>query len=172
MPASERYFRPGQVLFKEGDPSSSMFLLKKGSVAIRKRKGEAFIELARVYSNEVIGELSFFDRQPRSATAVALTEVECLELDFDSLDEVYVKVPEYLKTIMRAVAERLRKANDTIRRLQKQVVSEKGKGGQQSASNINTADIIAATKDFGVKVEGLAPEDDNESQSDDEEAEN
>src|SRR5690606_14950130 len=111
-----RYFRPGTVIFKEGQSSRCMYLIKKGGVSIRKTKGSAQVEIAKVYSNEVIGELSFFDRQPRSASAVAITEVEVVEIDFESLDKMYQKVPSYLKSILNAVAERLRKADDTIRR--------------------------------------------------------
>src|SRR5688572_5490303 len=112
MTPIQKYFRPGQYLFREGDSSKSLFLLKRGSVAIRKRKGTAFVELARVYSNEVIGELSFFDKRPRSAAAIALTEVEALEIPFDSLEGIYKDVPDYIKTIISSVAERLRKADE------------------------------------------------------------
>ncbi len=124
-----------------------MYLIKKGTVAIRKMKGPAYVELARIYSNEVLGELSFFDRLPRSAAAVALTEVEVLEISFDSLDKIYGNVPDYMKTIIMSVADRLRKANDLIRRLQKNVVKESGesvnadgKGDEPSIS-----DALAAT---------------------------
>src|SRR4051812_46909949 len=108
-PTVQRFFRPGQYLFREGEPSKSMYLVKKGTVSVRKMKGAAFVEIARVYSSEVLGELSFFDRLPRSAAAIALTEVECLEIQFTSLDKVYKSVPDYMKTIIAAVADRLRK---------------------------------------------------------------
>ncbi len=147
MSTSPKYFRPGQYLFHEGDPSKCMYLIKKGSVSIRKMKGTAFIEIARVYSNEVIGELSFFDRHPRSAAAVALTEVEVLEIDFVSLDKIYENVPEYLKTIIASTAERLRKANDTIRRLQKNVMTSDVIPGQAvtSSDELDAASVLAAT---------------------------
>ena len=124
MSAITRHFRPGNAIFKEGEPSKSMFVIKKGTVAIRKMKGGGFIELARVYTNEVIGELSFFDRTTRSATAIPLTEVEALEIDFASLDKIYKTIPPYFKTIFACVAERLRKADETIKRLQKNVLHE------------------------------------------------
>ncbi|MBY0469995.1 cyclic nucleotide-binding domain-containing protein [bacterium] len=124
MTAVQRFFKPGQVLFKEGEPSQSIFLIKKGTVAIRKSRMSAQVEIARVYSNEVLGELSFFDRKPRSASATALSEVEALEIPFDALDKIYQDVPDYLKTIISSVAERLRKATDTIRRIQKAIPSD------------------------------------------------
>jgi len=156
-PAAPKYFRPGQFLFREGEPSKSMYLIKKGTVSIRKMKGPAYIEIARAYSSEVVGELSFFDRQARSAAAVALTEVETLEIEFESLDKIYEKVPDYMRTIISCVAERLRKADDTIRRLQKEVVRDdqmapgSGKGGQSAT------DVLAATANVTSKEKKEEP---------------
>jgi CRP/FNR family cyclic AMP-dependent transcriptional regulator len=150
MAATIRQYRSGQSLFKEGESSRSMFLIKKGSVSVRKMKGSAFVEIARIYSNEVIGELSFFDRQPRSATAVATSDVEALEIDFVSLDKVYKNVPDYIKSIMNCVAERLRKANDTIRRLQKNVVLDEEAPKQAQSTEPDAAAILAATQDIDI----------------------
>ncbi len=129
-----------------------MFLIKKGSVSVRKMKGSAFVEIARIYSNEVIGELSFFDRQPRSATAVATTEVEAMEIDFASLDSVYAKVPDYIQSIMNCVADRLRKANETIRRLQKNLVTAEDIQAEATDAEADAAAVLAATQDIDVPI--------------------
>jgi CRP/FNR family cyclic AMP-dependent transcriptional regulator len=123
-PPNEIHFEPEEVIFHEGDVSDSLFLIKNGSVSIRKRKGNGYIELSSLHSNEVFGELSFFDRKPRSATAVAITAVDVLEIKFDSLDAQYMKIPDYLRTIMAALADRLRKADAFIHRLQNELVDE------------------------------------------------
>ena len=143
-------FRTGQYLFREGEVSRSLFLIKKGSVGIRKMKGPAFVELARLYNNEVVGELSFFDRQPRSASAVALNDVEVLEIAFESLEKVYQDVPDYLRTIMASVADRLRKADETIRRLQKNVVDEIDEAAPAfpAEEEASASDVLAASVDI------------------------
>lgn len=120
MSAVAKIYKPGQVLFTEGQPSNSIFIVKRGAISIRKMKGRNFVEVAKIQSGEVIGELSFFDRQPRSATAVALIEVEVMELPFDAMEKIYAQIPDYLKTIVAAMAERLRKANEQIRLLQRE----------------------------------------------------
>jgi len=147
-----KHFRPGQALFQEGDQSSCMYLIQKGTVAVRKTKGANYIELGRVYSNEVLGELSFFDRKARSAAAVAMTEVEALEIDFDSLDKIYDKVPPYLKVIIASVAERLRKANDQIRRLQKNIITLEGVETEENVSvdQMDAASVLEATAGIGM----------------------
>lgn len=147
-----RTFEAGQLLFKEGDPSKSMFLVKAGTVAIRKRKGSASIELAKIYSNEVLGELSFFDRRPRSASAIALTKVQALEIEFDSLDKIYERVPAYMKTIIASLAERLRKANDVIRRLQKDTIAERSgvEAGDDDSDKDSASAILKMTSDIDI----------------------
>jgi CRP/FNR family cyclic AMP-dependent transcriptional regulator len=145
--STERHFRPGQFLFREGEKSNCLFLIKSGSVAIRKMKGGAYVELGRLYSNEVLGELSFFDRLPRSAAAVALTEVEVLEIPFDSLDQIYTKVPDYMKTIISSVANRLRRANELIRSLQKNIVAEDGGEVASTTGKISATAALALAKE-------------------------
>lgn len=73
------------------------------------------VELAKINEKEVLGELSFLDRQPRNATAVAVTACELLEIPFASLDVEYAKVPDYIRKIISAVSNRLRAADDIIR---------------------------------------------------------
>lgn len=129
MAAVERTFKAGQYLFKEGQASQSMFLIRRGNVGVRKMKGSNFVEIARIYPNQVLGELSFFDRQPRSAAAVALSDVHALEIDFASLDKAWGQTPEYLRSIIVSVAERLRRANETIRRLKPSQEDDTGESG-------------------------------------------
>lgn len=147
-----REFRPGHTLFVEGSPSSAMYLIQRGTVSIRKKRGSAQVEIARVYSNEVIGEISFFDRMPRSASAVALTQCRVLEIPFESLERIYSRVPDYLKTIIACVAERLRRANDTIRRLEKKIVADDSSETELSAAldaELDAAAALAATAGIG-----------------------
>lgn len=139
--ATAKYFRPGQYIFHENDQAGSIYLVKKGTVAIRKRKNSAFIELGRIYANEVIGELSFFDRAPRSAAALALTEVEVLEIPFDALEKIFESTPEYMRTIVAAMAERLRKSGDVIRRLDPNMVRE-ADGTLVDEDKLSASDVL------------------------------
>lgn len=147
MAAVQRHFRKGDTIFREAEAPRCMYLIKKGAISIRKAKGGAHVEIARVYSNEILGELSFFDRLPRSAAAVALSEVEVLEIEFEALDSIYEGVPDYLKSIIVCVADRLRKADDTIKRLQKNLVNDKGEVTEEGSSKDepDLATVLAAS---------------------------
>lgn len=137
-----KQFRPGDYLFHENDPSRSLFLIRKGTVSVRKPKPGGEIEIAKIHSNEVVGEISFFDRLPRSAAAVALTEVEALEITFDGLDKIFERVPPYIKTIIASMADRLRRADDKIRKLEKDFVQDSEQSSQDD--RFSAADALAA----------------------------
>jgi len=108
-------FQAGEVIFKEGDDSKCMYLVNSGVISVRKKKGTGLVEIAKINEKEVIGELSFLDRLPRSATAVAVAPCELLEIPFDSIDADYAKLPDYIRKIISAVAARLRAADEIIR---------------------------------------------------------
>ena len=113
--------KAGEILFNEGDPSRSIFIVKNGAISIRMVKGKSPVEVGRIKANEIIGELSFFDRLPRSATAVAMIDLEVVEIPFEAMEKIYNNIPDYMKTIMASLADRLRKANEQIRGLQAQL---------------------------------------------------
>lgn len=114
--------KAGQYLFNEGENAGAMYFVKKGCLSVRKKKGTGYVEISRVKEGEIVGEMSFFDRQPRSASAMALVPTELTEMNFEALDAIYAKVPDYLKTMMASIADRIRKNDDTIRRLTKDTV--------------------------------------------------
>ncbi len=122
-----------------------MFLIQKGAVAIRKTRGSAAVEIARIYPNEVIGELAFFDRKTRSASAVAINDVDALEISFESLDKIYGGIPDYMKTIIASVVDRLRRTSDQLKRLQKTEVPQDEKPQDLNEDSLDAAAALAAT---------------------------
>jgi len=114
-------------------------------------KGTEFVEIGRLYAGEVCGELPFFDRSlARSASAIALSECEVIEVAYTALEKIYSTVPDYFKTIVASMADRLRKADDTIRRLQKDVVQDEAVDMKDDGGP-SAADVLAATADIKVK---------------------
>jgi CRP-like cAMP-binding protein len=119
-----RVTKAGERLFTEGETSNAIFIVRRGAVSIKKTRShenDDGVELAKVTSGEIIGELSFFDRLPRSATAIAIIETETLEIGFDELDKLYAGIPDYMRKIIEALASRLRHANEQLTILKKRL---------------------------------------------------
>ncbi len=71
--------RRGQALFVEGDRAERVFLLLAGWVIVScAGPGGREVVLAVSGPGELLGELSAFDERPRSATAVAASEVQAV----------------------------------------------------------------------------------------------
>src|ERR1051325_179474 len=63
----------GEVIFREGDPGESLYLVGEGSVKSSKSgRGGEQETLGFVQSGNFFGEMALLDRQPRSAMATAV----------------------------------------------------------------------------------------------------
>lgn len=109
----------GEYLFRENDPPDAMYVIKSGKLAITKDKQETEIVLAELGPGAMLGEMAFFDDRPRSASAKAIKDTECIKLPFKALHAQFRNFPEWSKAIMRTVNDHLRKANARIKELEK-----------------------------------------------------
>jgi CRP-like cAMP-binding protein len=106
------------ILFREGDPSDAMYVIKSGRIAITKAKGAGEIILAEKKAGEMLGEMAFFDDKPRSAGAKAIQDTEVIQLPFVALHAQFKTFPEWLKAMVRTVNGQLRDANARIKNLE------------------------------------------------------
>jgi CRP/FNR family cyclic AMP-dependent transcriptional regulator len=63
----------------------------------------------------LVGEISFLDQEPRSATVKALTECELIQIPQETIDGIFKSQPKWLEILVKTLAERLRKANARIK---------------------------------------------------------
>lgn len=114
----------GHYLFREGDPSDAMYVIKSGKLAVTKSKQNSEIILAELGPGAMVGEMAFFDGRPRSASIKAVKEAEVICLPFKALHAQFQNFPEWCKAIMRTVNDHLREANLKIKTLEKPVSNE------------------------------------------------
>ena len=117
-----RTLKPGEVLFNDGEPADSLFIIQKGQVRLYKPKGKGFVELAVLRSGEVIGEMAYFDEdgsgRKRSCAASAITPVEIIEISFTAFGKTMQSLNPWFKTIINTLVTRLRKTNTRVRELE------------------------------------------------------
>jgi CRP-like cAMP-binding protein len=81
---SHHLFGKGEAVCKQGDPGSTFYIIKSGLIAVKVRKDEVDVEVARLQPGSYFGEMSLLAGDARSATCVALEDSELLCLDRDS----------------------------------------------------------------------------------------
>jgi tetratricopeptide (TPR) repeat protein len=89
-----REFPGGRVIIREGDPGSSLFIITDGEVEVLTvdKKGRS-VTLANLKDGDFFGEVSLLTGRPRTATIVAKTYVQMIELDKESLDKITKRFP-------------------------------------------------------------------------------
>lgn len=72
---TKRFLREGSVLIEQGVASEAVFILLEGRLAVwlKPRRGPER-EIARLNAGEIVGEMSFVDARPPSATVRALED--------------------------------------------------------------------------------------------------
>jgi signal transduction histidine kinase len=105
--------QPGDLIFEEGAPGSSLMLVGRGRVQISKTGRQGLQEiLATIEENDFFGELSVIDRGTRSARAIAMEPTLLGELDDNAFKALMKSAPDTLtSTFTRVMVERLRDTN-------------------------------------------------------------
>lgn len=116
--ARERKFDRGQVIFYEGDLGGSLYIIVTGSVKIvvMADDGREHI-LGLLHQGDFFGEVSLIDGEPRSATAIALDNVNVVMISRDDFIRLLRENPEMSLKIMVTLCERLRKTDKHVESL-------------------------------------------------------
>ncbi|UCF80602.1 MAG: cyclic nucleotide-binding domain-containing protein [Acidobacteriota bacterium] len=105
----------GAVIVREGAVGNSMFVISEGSVQVRTRDqhGEDVV-LTDLDEGDFFGEVSLLKGVRRTATIVALKDVELLEMTKKDLDRISKKYPFIMKTVENFYAERVQHTVETL----------------------------------------------------------
>jgi CRP/FNR family transcriptional regulator, cyclic AMP receptor protein len=110
-----RTFRPGEVIFREGDPPrDEAYMVHLGRVEVRKQVGDEQRVLRVMVKGELLGELGLFGKSPRSATAVALEPVTLMVIPAKKLDQLVRTNPALAVAIIRDLALKLLATNELL----------------------------------------------------------
>lgn len=103
----QRRLNRNQVLFRQGDPADALYIVVSGRVrvATADRAGNEKV-LAFLGSGEVVGEMGLLSGSSRSATVVASTDVELLQLRKTDFDSVVAGNFDVMRDLARALVRR------------------------------------------------------------------
>ncbi len=115
-----REFPPGEVLFREGEPGSVMYVIREGRVKITRSFSAGERTLATLGVGEFFGEMAILNQKPRAATATALEPLRALEFDARTVEAMVQSNGEIAVRLMTKLAKRLDQANALIELLLQQ----------------------------------------------------
>ena len=110
-----RTFAEGGVVIEEGKEGRSLFIVTRGVLRVEGRSAAGgALRMGVLTAGDVFGEVSFLTGRPRTATVIAETGAECLEIGAEAWDGILGKYPRVRKVLEEVHSERARLAADAI----------------------------------------------------------
>jgi CRP-like cAMP-binding protein len=115
-----RRFKRNGVIFHQGDPGDSLFIVETGrvKVVVMSSEGDEDAIIATLGPGMFFGELALLDGAARSASAMAVEPTEILILDRASFDRLIDNQPRFRRAVLAAVATELRRLTAHVEELQ------------------------------------------------------
>jgi CRP/FNR family cyclic AMP-dependent transcriptional regulator len=109
-------FSRNKIIFNAGDAGNDLYMIRSGRVEIYipQKKKENRIILAVLSAGRFFGELSLFDKKPRSATARAVEPAEILVLKQKVLLAYLQTRPRAAVALLGEMSARLRRTNELL----------------------------------------------------------
>ncbi|MEL7344527.1 MAG: Crp/Fnr family transcriptional regulator [Pseudomonadota bacterium] len=165
-PARRTTYDAGQILFTEGEPGSSVFLIESGrvEVSITSLSGRKSI-IAHMGPGEILGEIAALDGGGRSATVTAAKAMTGLVLPRSNVLAFIAERPEVAQAVIVELCKKVRNASDMFAnrsvveggpRLAKALLRLFDKWGAEDGDSVVLTQAFSQTEigDFG----GLARE--------------
>jgi CRP/FNR family transcriptional regulator len=124
--AVPRHFEAGEVVFREGDESSTCYVVRSGHArAIREHTDGRSITLATFGPGDIFGELAMFDNERRSATVEAAEAVEAIAILAADMRRLLREHPDISVKLLQSLGRRLRETNERLTRQSFQTVQSR-----------------------------------------------
>src|SRR5438034_2057433 len=113
--AKSCHLRAGDTLFAAGDAGDGCYRVERGllKVVITSRRGEERI-LAILGPGEIAGELSIIDRQPRSASVIAIKDCALRFISQKNFEKCTKQDPDIYRYLVNVLALRLRETDQAV----------------------------------------------------------
>ena len=124
--AVPRSFAPGEVVFREGDASDTLYIVREGRArAIRSHRDGRTITLARFGPGDIFGELALFEDERRSATVEAIEPTSVVAVLGPDMRRLLSEHADISARMVIALGRRLRETNERLSRQSFQTVQSR-----------------------------------------------
>lgn len=104
-----KVYSPGQLIYLQDTEAEQFYYILSGTVKCFLSSPNGDVRtLALYHSGDLIGEASFFDRQSRVSSAVAVTQCELVTVDRARLEEVFAQHPDLAVSMLEYLARTVR----------------------------------------------------------------
>ena len=94
----------GEIIFKEGDPGDSAYLVEEGCVEVNVSSAQQ----SRIGKGELFGEIALIDQKPRTATVRAIEHTILIPIPRQLVKELLEKTDPVVRHLLLTILERYR----------------------------------------------------------------
>ncbi len=140
--ASLKDFEPGDKIIEEGSVNDDLYFLPNGKVQVELELGHVrHRQLNTIEGPIILGEISFLDKSPRSASINTVEAISIYVINGRSLDELLGEMPntghKIKHNIALSVAKTVRRMNDLLSSEMKKNQMLKNKATELGAQRYN-----------------------------------
>jgi len=111
-------FKKDDVIIREGDTFTSLYILIKGTIIIT--KAEINTPIATLSQGALFGEMSFFTKKPRFSNVIAGENVLVMKLDKSFFGKVEPEIRDKIKDyLIELLINRLDATNESLSKISK-----------------------------------------------------
>lgn len=107
-------YKAGEIIIKQGTVGDCLYIIQKGKVEVIEETGTVDIKVAELKKKDFFGEMALFEKDVRSCTVKALSDVKVLTLDKRSFYKTIQKDPSLAFRLLKKMSNRLRKMNEKL----------------------------------------------------------
>jgi len=114
--AGEALFADGQVICKQGEMGTGMYIVVSGEVLVQMTSEgqQEPHEVAHRRAGDYVGEVSIIVQEPRMATLIALGAVRALYINQKQFEGILRERPDTSLSMMRVLCQRLKEASERM----------------------------------------------------------
>ncbi|MBF0461958.1 MAG: HlyD family type I secretion periplasmic adaptor subunit [Magnetococcales bacterium] len=110
----EQLYERGQLIFREGEPSTCAYQVVTGQVELFKQSPNGPLRLAILGKGEIFGEMGIIDNSVRNASAQAMEALTLRVYTQEAFLQLLRHRPESALSVIKMVTGRLRQADESI----------------------------------------------------------
>jgi CRP-like cAMP-binding protein len=115
-----KVYEDGDVIIREGETGDCMYVVQEGEVEVYTERGGEEVSLAVRKQGDLVGEMSIFEREVRSASVRAHGRARVLTLDKKNFMRRINEDPSLAIRIVQTMSRRIRELSEEVARLKRE----------------------------------------------------
>lgn len=108
-------YKAGEVIIREGEENRDLFILSQGTLEVSVEDEAKQIVVSEITPPEILGEISFLNGTPRTATVSAKTDVEIYILSYEKVKQEMSEIPTWFRLVLLAFTSRMKSCDEKIK---------------------------------------------------------